>query len=195
MAGPFRKCTMFYRCYRRSGYYADVYCIAARRAKTYFASELRKQLNVVDNWSWCGIHSSLSEAALSPSRGGWTAHTCVKVRFSTNLWLYIETDNIWYIRKRMYPPPTPPPPPPTKGKELSAQKTVSLSSQTLNQQTDWNTEKWDAEKLLRYFTFKAECHCVDSFDQNASNSTLLNTRSPITFKAGTKKLSYWLQRK
>lgn len=74
---------------------------SVKSKKPNFASELRKQLKVGDNWGWWRIHSSLSDAGLSPSRGWRKAHMCVKV--SANLWLYIKLARVWYIITSVYP--------------------------------------------------------------------------------------------
>lgn len=131
---------------------ADVCWVAVWRAKRYLASELRKQLNVVDNWSWCGIHSSLSEAGLSPSRGGWTAHMCVKVRLSSNLWPYIETASLICHEKRVF----------TQQKEKSCLHKEGISIVMDTSAGCWRIRHWE---IVRYFTF--------IFELNVNVSTAL----------------------
>lgn len=148
---------------------ADVCWVAVWRAKRYLASELRKQLNVVDNWSWCGIHSSLSEVGLSPSRGGWTAHVCESQTFISSLTLHRNSQSDMAWKAFIHP---------TKRKKLSAQRRYLYRHGYLIKQTCWTLK----DKMLRnseifHFHFWAKCQCVNSFDTNASNNTLLITRN------------------
>lgn len=161
---------------------ADVCWAAAWRAKRYLASELRKQLNVVDNWSWCGIHSSLSEAGLIPSRGGWTAHMCVKVRLSSHFWLYIETASLIRQEKRVFTQ--------QKGKKLYAQKMYLYHYGYLIKQTGW------ALRNIEIFHFQSWMSMCRQLWHKCFRKYTFKHQKPLNYiKEGPKKLSHWLQRK
>lgn len=72
---------------------ADDCRVAPWCAKTYFASELRKLLNAVANWSRSGIHSSLRVWGRSESQQRRVNRTHVRERLSPDLWLAVGWNN------------------------------------------------------------------------------------------------------